>query len=380
MEPFQTELDKPLGQARPEQKPAWRRHARRFALAVFALAIVSASTAFFMRDQLFPAAPAIAIEAPAPSADTPVQTAVPERKTSSPKIIQVNPDAPDTSTGVVIIRDPSALSHSPLTAHLPDRELLEDSAYGPLPVRDAVTGRRPFDAYARPWSGARGPRITIVIGGLGISQTGTQRAIEKLPPEITLAFAPLGNSLGRWMEAARRKGHEVMMQIPMEPFDYPNVNPGSNTLLVGDTSGQQIENLHKTLARLSNYTGVVNYMGAHYSADQAAMETMMAELSERGLGYLDDGTSARSLAKETALDNAVPFAASDALIDQVSERSAILAKLDELERTARAQGFAVGTGSALDVTVDAVAMWALEMRRQGVEIVPFSAAALDPGQ
>ena len=72
----------------------------------------------------------------------------------------------------------------------------------------------------------------IVIGGLGLSQTGTQQAIAKLPPEVTLAFAPQGNSIGRWMQEARRKGHEIVMQVPLEPFDYPNVNPGRNTLTV----------------------------------------------------------------------------------------------------------------------------------------------------
>ena len=82
-------------------------------------------------------------------------------------------------------------------------------------------GRRPVDVYARPWSGARGARVAIVIGGLGLSQTGTQAAIAKLPAEMTLAFAPQGNSIGRWMQEARRKGHEIVMQVPLEPFDYP---------------------------------------------------------------------------------------------------------------------------------------------------------------
>ena len=71
--------------------------------------------------------------------------------------------------------------------------------------------------------------------GLAVSQTGTQEAIEKLPAEVTLAFAPQGNSIGRWMQAARRKGHEIFMQVPLEPFDYPNVNPGRNTLTVAAT-------------------------------------------------------------------------------------------------------------------------------------------------
>src|SRR5690606_23709677 len=132
--------------------------------------------------------------------------------------------------------------------------------------------------------------------------------------------------------------------------------------------------LHDALPSL----GVVNYMGARFTADEKAMSLLMGELSLRGLAYLDDGTSARSLAKQIAQAKGVPFAASDAVIDQNRDRGAILAKLDELERIARARGFAIGDGSALETTVDAVATWAGEVRKRGIELVPISAVSFDP--
>jgi uncharacterized protein len=248
---------------------------------------------------------------------------------------------------------------------------------GPLPTRGA-DGRRPVDVYARPWSGARGARVAIVIGGLGLSQTGTQEAIEKLPAEVTLAFAPQGNSIGRWMHEARGAGHEILMQLPLEPFDFPNVNPGRNTLTVAASAEENLKNLYWTLSRTTNYTGVMNYMGGRFVTDAAAMAPLMAELGKRGLLYLDDGSSARSLAPELALKNGVPLAAGDATIDGSRERGAVLAKLDELERTARAKGFALGTGSAFDVTVDAVTSWVIEAKKRGIEIVPVSAVTIDP--
>ena len=195
---------------------------------------------------------------------------------------------------------------------------------------------------------------------------------------MTLAFASQGNSLGRWMQVARRSGHEIVMQVPLEPFDYPNVNPGRNTLTVDADAEENIENLHWSLSRITNYTGIMNYMGARFSADPQAMAPLMAELGKRGLLYLDDGSSARSVAPELALKNGVPFAAGDTAIDAVRERGEILKKLDQLEQTARAKGFAVGTGSAFDVTVDAVSSWVNEAKKRGIEIVPISAVATDP--
>lgn len=376
------EIDRPLGQA-PKRRPATG-HAPRLRKTTLAaglgvIAVVAVSAAIAWRDKPF-RVPEIATEVkpaqpaagPAPAQPKAVQPVAP----GGPKIIQVNPGGGD-SGGAIVIRDPSAVGQNERIAHLPDKALIEDSASGPLPVR-AADGRRPFDVYARSWSGARGARVAIVIGGLGLSQTGTQQAIGKLPPEITLGFAPQGNSLGRWMQAARREGHEIVMQVPLEPFDFPNVSPGRNTLTIDASADKNLENLRWVLSRTTNYTAVMNYMGARFSTSPEAMGAMMAELGKRGIGYVDDGSSARSLAPELALQYAVPFAAGDAIIDTVQDRSAILNKLDELERTARAKGFAIGTGNAFDVTVEAVSSWATEARKRGIEIVPISAVASDP--
>src|SRR5690606_21387697 len=188
--------------------------------------------------------------------------------------------------------------------------LIEDTEIGPLPVR-AADGRRAFDVYARPWSGTRGARVAIVTGGLGVSQTGTQEAIARLPPEVTLAFASGGNSLDRWMQAARREGHEIVMQVPLEPFDYPSVDPGRNTLTVDADPVENRDRLHWALSRITNYTGVMNYMGGRFVTSETAMTPFFGELARRGLMYLDDGSSARSIASDTARRQGVPFAAVD---------------------------------------------------------------------
>jgi len=348
-----------------------------------ALAVLAVSSAIALREQPF-RNPAISVTStpettevePAP-AEVAIAQAPTVAKQSGASIIRVNPDDTGKGSSVIVIRDPSAVGQDLSRAHLPDRALIEDSDTGPLPIR-AADGRRPVDVYARPWSGARGARVAIVIGGLAVSQTGTQAAIEKLPAEVTLAFASQGNSIGRWMQAARRKGHEILIQAPLEPFDYPNVNPGRNTLTVDASADENIERLRWTLSRTTNYTGIMNYMGARFVADTNAMEPVMAELASRGLLYLDDGTTARTVAPDLALKDRVPLASGDTVIDGERDRGAILKKLDQLEATARAKGFALGTGSAFDVTVDAVTSWVAEAKKRGIEIVPVSAVAVDP--
>jgi polysaccharide deacetylase 2 family uncharacterized protein YibQ len=382
----QKEIERPLGQTAtraPRMGGGLPIGTLISALAVIAIVGVSASIA--LREKPFRTIPDVVVSVPetvvAPAAEVAASAKAPGEVGSTqpadgPKIIQVAPeDKP--SPGVVVIRDPSAVGQNLRVAHLPDRALIEEGESGPLPIR-SVDGRRPMDVYARPWSGTRGARIAIVIGGLGLSQTGTQEAIGKLPGEVTLGFSSQGNSLGRWMQAARQSGHEIVMQVPLEPFDYPNVDPGRNTLTVAGTPEENLKNLRWALSRTTNYTGVMNYMGARFSSDAAAMQPMLAEIAKRGLLYFDDGSFARSAAPDVALNGGVPFAAGDTTIDSARDRGAILKKLDELERTARARGYAVGTGSAFAETVDAVSSWVAEAKKRGIEIVPISAIVADP--
>jgi polysaccharide deacetylase 2 family uncharacterized protein YibQ len=383
------EIERPLGQ---ESRPGGRKERRRIsrsavAATVASLAIVAAAGGIALRPRPFHQAPEVVVSRPEPAkaADAASPSAPPAGTAAAPgaasgkdgpHIIHVNPDTARPQ-GTIVIRDPASLAQDLRTAHLPDRALIEQSEMGPLPIR-SVDGRRPVDVYARPWSGTRGARVVIVIGGLGLSQTGTQYAIQKLPGTVTLAFAPQGNSLDRWMRDARQTGHELLMQVPFEPYDYPNVNPGRNTLTVEASAAENLRSLHWALSRITNYTGIMNYMGARFVADESAMDPVMKDLARRGLLYLDDGTSARSVAPQLALKDGVPFAEGDLTIDTSRDRGDILKKLDQLEATARAKGFAIGTGSAFQVTVDTVADWINEAVKRGVEIVPVTAVMTDP--
>lgn len=375
------ELYRPLGLDRPQRRAALPLP-RLSSVLVFAAAAAvvcgSAETAFQGQaprrfvDVLAepPASPAADVAKVAPQ---PV-VAKPLPRPSGPTIISPNPQ-----TGRVTFHVEEATSYrqSPTVAHLPDPDLIEDSQYGPLPVR-AADGRRPFDVYRGASSGKPATRIAIVVGGVGISQSGSMEAVDQLPGGVTFGFSPAGNSLDRWMQAARRGGHELVLQVPLEPVGYPDVDPGADTLTAKAAAEGDFSALYASLGKITNYVGVMNYMGAGFTGDKAAMDPFIAELGRRGLMYLDDGTSARSRGKDTALLAGVPAATADVLLDAQQDPAAIASQLDMLEKVARAQGSAIGVASAFDQSIDAIARWIPAAEQRGIEIVPVSALAYDP--
>jgi polysaccharide deacetylase 2 family uncharacterized protein YibQ len=278
-----------------------------------------------------------------------------------------------------LIIEANRIGQDARTAAFPNDDLLEDTSDGKIPII-GLDGTRPMDQYARPWSGARGTRIAIVVGGLGLSQTGTQRAIRQLPGEVTLAFAASGNSLSRWMQEARRKGHEILLQVPLEPFDYPQNDPGLYTLRTDFNETKNLAELHRAMAQVTNYTGVVNFLGGRFLSDAEALEPVIRDVSNRGLFFLDDGSSAQSLSGTIAGAVEAPHAFADLQLDADLSRDAVLKKLDELERIARRNGTAIGMASAFDQSVDAIREWCEEAGGRGIEIVGVASLAAIPAR
>jgi len=255
-------------------------------------------------------------------------------------------------------------------------DLIEETEFGPIP-RMSGTGVTPFSAYSRAadaaGTGEGKPMIAIVVAGLGINPAGTAEAIQKLPAEVTLAFAPYGKGLERSVASARASGHEVFLEVPLEPFDYPDNDPGPDTLLTGQAPRDNLNKLFHVMSRFGGYVGLLNNMGARFTASGADFGPVMEELGARGLGYLDDGSSNRSLAPQLARANRVPFARVNAVVDTNPARAPILAQLQALEDRAKASGSAIGIISALPVSIEVLTEWARGLSDKGIEIVPASA-------
>ena len=212
-----------------------------------------------------------------------------------------------------------------------------------------------------------------MVGGLGIGANTTADALRKLPGPITLAFAPYGGDLERQVARARETGHEVLLQMPMEPFDYPDNDPGPQTLLTSIDAAQNLDRLHWLMSRFQGYVGIVNYMGGRFSASEQAMAPVLREAATRGLIYLDDGSSARSLASQIAGANNLAFAKADLVIDQVPTPADVDRALGRLETVARARGIAVGFAGALPVSIDRIARWIKAAESRGIQLVPITA-------
>jgi uncharacterized protein len=177
---------------------------------------------------------------------------------------------------------------------------------------------------------------------------------------------------------ARAEGHEVLLQIPMEPFDYPDNDPGPQTLLISLAPEQNVDRLHWSMSRFQGYVGITNYMGARFANNEPGLTTVVREAGSRGLIYFDDGTATRSVAGQAANANKVPFAKADVVLDGAATAAEIDGALARLEAMARERGAAVGAAGALPLSLERIVTWAKAATNRGIVLVPISAVANKP--
>lgn len=261
---------------------------------------------------------------------------------------------------------------------VPVAELVEESQYGPLP-KVATDGRRPIDVYARPSKYAvkaagAPPRIAVLVNGMGLSEGATAEAIKGLPAPISVAYGAYGRNLQDWVEKARQEGHEVLLQIPLEPLDYPTNDPGPHTLLTTLPPEENLKRLQWLMSRFTGYVGITNLMGAKFELTQASFAPVLEEVKARGLLFVDDGSVKDSAGGQIAGAIGLDYAAGDVQIDAVPSPDDINKALARLEAIAREKGFAIGIASAKPETIKQLSQWAGQLQSKNITLIPVSAA------
>ncbi len=392
------DLDVPLGQDKKKRKgPALPVAMPQLVAGVLGLSVIAVGAWTALIDDPLGGEPiaVVATKPMAPAASKDETVAAATQKMPAAAGVKVDPAAPPPGSTVVTVIDGSsgkkqdviipgkgaALSDPKGPKGAPDARLLEQSRHGNLP-KIGADGTRPSAIYARPIKlpadKADAPRIALIVGGLGISASATADAMEKLPGAVTFAFAPFSLDVDNLAAQARANDHEVLLQAPMEPFDYPDNDPGPQTLLTSLSADQNIDRLQSLMGRMQGYVGIASFMGARFTASETAMGPVLRETAKRGLIFVDDGASPRSVASQIAGSANLPFARADLVIDATPTPAEIDRALARLEAIAKEKGSVVGFATALPSTITRIAGWAKNVQGRGVVLVPVSMVAVKP--
>ncbi len=259
----------------------------------------------------------------------------------------------------------------------PDAALLEpapDFRDAKLP-RIGPDGRMAMRVYARPFDASdKRPKVAMLVAGLGLSDADSRAAVTSLPPAISLGVSPYSHDPEPLLAAARARGHEYFVTLPMESQGYPLNNSGVHALMTGVEPADNDRNLEWVLSRMQGEVGLTGasdgLRGERFAAAPGAIGPVLKQLADRGLMYVDPRPGAAP--GKNAL--AGPVVTVTMVVDDVSDPAEIDARLQDLERRAHDGDRVVGlVGRVRPVTMERIANWARGLDGRGMALVPVSA-------
>lgn len=215
-----------------------------------------------------------------------------------------------------------------------------------------------------------GPKIVLLLADAGANPALTRRAIEQLPPEVAFGFNPYPKGLPALAAAARAKGHEIWLGLPMEPQRYPQVDPGPQALLLNSTPERNLKRLEWVLARIEGEVGLYSIMGSAFTTREAALAPILAAVAEKELPFLDSRASGKTQSRQIARKLNLPLLVNDSFIGSPATEHAINEQLATLERLAKSRGLAVGVIEPSTLVLTQLENWFPHLKRKGITLTP----------
>lgn len=299
-----------------------------------------------------------------PVQDTPVDEGFETENTISENIAPIEPIATD--------EDNAPAMPQPVKAVTLPEHLIENTENGPLPKisRDGVA---PRDFYAKQTPvGTTTHKIALIVTDIGLSEGATQSALENLPASVTMAVNPYGKNLLSHTKMAANKGHETLIMVPMEPYNFPVNDPGPRALLTSISKTQNMERLHWVLSRITGYTGAISHMGNAFFNDGQALDYVFDDLSKRGLLFVNATAPYQQNAAELAKADSLPFFNIDLKVDDIKTDFEIEKQLNAAEIIAADSGYAIIYTGLSPLSLKMIEEWLPTLEKKNIEIVPLS--------
>lgn len=257
----------------------------------------------------------------------------------------------------------------------PHEDLVEKTAEGLLP-KIADSGAKPWIYYSRPFMNKdKAKKIALIISGLGLNKAVTENAVT-LSPNFSLVFSSYSPQLSSWITAARTRGHECLLELPLELNHYPAVDPGPYALMTTITPEENAKRLTHILTRATGYVGLVAPRSeVFFAGKEEFIKPTIVELAKRGVFMVFSHNEQRTVLDVGVKESGLPNLHADIKIEYGSGSEDLKTSLEALEAVADERGYAIGIVELSPNMITDIAAWEQGLANKGFQIVPISVLA-----
>lgn len=214
-------------------------------------------------------------------------------------------------------------------------------------------------------------KLAVIVDDCGYDMSSVRTLLNTGLP-LNFAVLPYKPYSSDVLEMIKSDGRVAMLHLPMEPMDRSAMSEGSSTICTDMSKDKILELTRKAINSLPGVSGVNNHQGSKATADSATMTTVLQELRNQDLFFVDSRTSSKSVARDKAVAMGVPTARNDIFLDNSSDVQAIRKQIYKAMDIAEKNGSAIAICHARPNTAKAWNMYAEEIKNTGIELVPIT--------
>lgn len=214
-------------------------------------------------------------------------------------------------------------------------------------------------------------KLAVIVDDCGYDMSSVRTLLNTGLP-LNFAVLPYKPYSSDVLEMIKSDGRVAMLHLPMEPMDRSAMSEGSSTICTDMSKDKILELTRKAINSLPGVSGVNNHQGSKATADSATMTTVLQELRNQDLFFVDSRTSSKSVARDKAVAMGVPTARNDIFLDNSSDVQAIRKQIYKAMDIAEKNGSAIAICHARPNTAKAWSMYAEEIKNTGIELVPIT--------
>ncbi len=216
----------------------------------------------------------------------------------------------------------------------------------------------------------KSPVVAIIIDDMGIDMLRSERILN-LDYPFNVSYLTYAPNLQAQINHAKNSGKEVMLHIPMQAYN-DNFDYGGKFLSVDLSLDENLKILDEMLSKITGIIGVNNHMGSKFTADYSLLYSVMEDVKNRGLAFIDSKTINKSKGDKVAKEIITPYIARDVFLDDSNKDEDIKKSLIKLENIAKKRGYAVAIAHPRDNTILNLKEWLPLLEKKGIKLVPVS--------
>lgn len=242
--------------------------------------------------------------------------------------------------------------------------MVETSAEGLRLPRISASGWTPWITNSRRFDpSGSSARLGLLMIDVGANELLTQRAIDELPSEVSLAFLPGTPDLPRWLRRARERGHETYLMLPIEDPNGP-AERGIRPIATSVEPAENLRRLHSAMARGEGYAGFVVRSPGPVSQSEPTARPLIREIADRGLAVIEINPSPdTTILHGLTVELGVGYARSTKVLDYRLASDSVAGALDRLVTWLgeggrdRSPRHAFGVLQPSNEAIDAIVAW-----------------------